>query len=342
MNLMKKELSKVVEAKKLQKNRLRSLKDDYLAIIYKGVSTQKDYNKIREDLIKMTLNRKKKGVYSPKMLKVALSIAGDLKKSTTNIPYITGQVEKIYSPTNTSASSVLAIWTFHLMDNRKVEKRLNSIVTKEADKVEADSKHEAIDLALTTNREDNKEIVKNNAGWENLKIFYLASKHNDSATDHKDWQGKVYIDEKWLHLNLPDSVANSIKQYILKNNIKTMQWVIGKPVWFVTRPNCRHYFKDITLKEALGSSKTSLIEKYGLTTPIGDRQYMQTISKAKSNDQYDEIRNAQLMLESYEQRLSYHQQLYKENPSELLRNAINKDKLLIKKWKEVLMQRRIK
>lgn len=340
MNLMKKELTKIVQEKKKQKNNLTNLKNEYLSIIYKGVSKGKDFNKIRDELIKQTINQKKKGIYSPKMLKASLKVAANLKQSTSNMVYVRNQTIKTYDPKDKSDGNLLALWTYHLMNHRKVDKEIGKYVSKECDKKEADLKEEAINLTLDTNRQENKQIVKRDSGYENLKLFYLASKHKDSATDHKDYQGKVYIDEKWVHLNIPDNVANAIKEYINRNNVKTMQWVIGKPVWFITRPNCRHYFKDLTLKETLENSKTSLIERYGLSTPIGDRRYMQTLPDGSSKNEKEALKNAQLLLECYEERLYLHEMLYKDNPTELLKNAILKDKMLIKKWKEYISKRR--
>ena len=42
--------------------------------------------------------------------------------------------------------------------------------------------------ALKLNVEENRLL-------DNPRIFYLASEHQDSANDHKDYQGKIYVDK---------------------------------------------------------------------------------------------------------------------------------------------------
>ena len=151
------------------------------------------------------------------------------------------------------------------------------------------------------------------------KYFYLCSSHADSAKDHAPWQGKIYIDA-----NCDDEKSLALAR---KYHMRTYQWVTGKPVWMVTRPNCRHYFKSLSYNDIVGKSYESLVEEHKMHREIGDRPIMQTL---RGGD------NVQVVIKSYEERLKLHYQMYKARPNEFLRNAIQKDKFLLNKWKNRL------
>jgi len=55
--------------------------------------------------------------------------------------------------------------------------------------------------------------------------LFRATSYSDCAPDHKDYQGKVYVKEKYQN------------EY---PHLKTVEWVVGAPVYLTTRPNCRH------------------------------------------------------------------------------------------------------
>lgn len=94
--------------------------------------------------------------------------------------------------------------------------------------------------------------------------FYLCSSHPKPAKDHADWEGKMYYDEDWeQHLDqyTPDELI-SIRAYIRNHQLRTVQWVTGAPVYMIYRPNCKHYLKNIPLKEVLHASTKSLLKKH--------------------------------------------------------------------------------
>lgn len=141
------------------------------------------------------------------------------------------------------------------------------------------------------------------------KWFYLASSHDDCAKDHLDWQGKLYVDE-----NAPEEVL----EYAKSRALHTMQWVIGQPVWFITRPNCRHYFVSLSESEVRKKPLKKLKRKYKTHTKEGDRQF-QTPAHAA--------------VEEYEDRLHMLRALYRESPNPVIKKEIEKAELLVKKWK---------
>lgn len=97
-------------------------------------------------------------------------------------------------------------------------------------------------------------------------IFFLASEHADCADDHIKAQGKLYVNEDWGSAVLDTELREKIKELIALKNIQTVQWIKGSPVYFTTRPNCRHFLIPITIEQAFGnlnSLKSMLKTKKG-------------------------------------------------------------------------------
>ena len=83
-------------------------------------------------------------------------------------------------------------------------------------------------------------------------IFYIAAYFGDCAKDHADYQGKIYYDKDW-ESNAPKDRIEEIRNYINFNKLMTVQEVMASPVYFTTRPNCRHYFQYIDIDSVLGN-----------------------------------------------------------------------------------------
>lgn len=87
-----------------------------------------------------------------------------------------------------------------------------------------------------------------NRGRAKKVIFYVCSKHVSPAKDHKDWQGRLYVDRYWrasLKSTGDEWMIPQVEKYIADNNIRTIQWVMGPPVWLTTRPYCKHWFAPV-------------------------------------------------------------------------------------------------
>lgn len=149
-----------------------------------------------------------------------------------------------------------------------------------------------------------KAALLKNMLKDKKKPFYMASWHKDSATDHMDWQGKLYYDEK--------TTDPEVIKYANSHNLKTLQWVTGPPVWFVTRPYCRHYFVQYSLAEVKRGVKPQ-------TRKVGDRS-LQT--------------PAHVTLNFYLDRLDQLKRLNRVFPIPKLKRQIDKTLLLIKKWRQ--------
>lgn len=158
-------------------------------------------------------------------------------------------------------------------------------------------------------------------------VFFLASEHADSADDHAPYQGKIYIDENWeTAIGTDEVLKEMIRKYIDKNNIKTLQWVKGKPVYFQTRPNCRHYLIPITVMQALGNID---MLKSKLKTKKGD--YLERNYSDLKRQRYNER-----AIRYYKNRYENGVIMYKSTNDPVLKQHIlqglAKDKYLVKKW----------
>lgn len=263
------------------KNQLLNQKNKYFAAIYDGVLKHKPIRDIHNDLLRVTVNPNKT------VLAYFQKLANRAKKldKGAGAYYGAGGLE------------VLAVALVNLFMKRADNYNATVLINSEIRRYESEHKAEILQNAWKQNRLDGK-------------IFYIASKHADSAADHAPYQGKIYVDRYWHNYDTDGRLGKFIKD----NNIQTVQWVTGKPVWFITRPNCRHYFVNYTINEVLDG-------KYHVPNrKIGDKR-LQTPAGAN--------------LEYYENRLKMLEELYRRYKIPLLKKQIDKTRLLIAKWKKL-------
>ena len=200
---------------------------------------------------------------------------------------------------NAAGLDLLAVALLDLFIRDKSNEKAKKVINHRIDTAAENQKLEKLDDFIKDSKENNK--------W-----FYLASSHNDCAEDHKPYQGRLYVDR-----DAPEEIID----YARSRGLYTMQWVTGKPVWFVTRPYCRHYFVSLSLDEVKNKSLKKLRHKNKTHTKVGNLD-LQTPAKRA--------------VEEYTDRLKLLRALYREFPSRKLKNDINKTELLIKKWKNEL------
>lgn len=93
-------------------------------------------------------------------------------------------------------------------------------------------------------------------------IFFLCSYHSNPAMDHKDHQGKIYVDRFWrTKVNGVDYYK--VASYIKNKHIQTIQSIMSAPVYLTTRPYCQHYFTPVSTEDVLHSSAKSLLHQTG-------------------------------------------------------------------------------
>lgn len=172
-----------------------------------------------------------------------------------------------------------------------------------------------INHELTEEAEESKNIIINKYVKDSRNLerwFYLASSHNDCAKDHLPYQGKLYYDEK---------APEEIIKYAKKHGLQSIQWVMGAPAWFITRPNCRHFFKSLPLNVVKRYSVKELTRRYKTHRKVGNKEFATP---------------RKIALEQYEDRLRMLKAMYAQHPTENLRRMILKTEMLIKKWKNLL------
>lgn len=303
---------------------LTKLNNKYLALVFEGLVKKQPIREIHKKIKNLTQFRKqnnldfdkKQEIYALKLTKKA--------KNQVDIATKNQQVGDL--------SLLIADKVFEIFKKDESYQKMKKIAYDNVRKTESTQKEKAIFTEIEQNR---KEIALNESN--KAKIFYLCSSHNDCADDHKDWQGKIYYDEQWYKYIKDEDIADKIERYIKRNNCRTFQWVTNRPVWMITRPNCRHYFKVLRVEQVLGRNEDTLVRNHKMHTGIG-KKGQQTISHSTRRDWYTED-NILNIIDKYKERLAYHQSLYAVKKTPTIKNAIQKDNFLIKKWQKYLQNR---
>lgn len=201
-------------------------------------------------------------------------------------------VNKLKQDTKETDGIILATLLMKRFEKLRVYQRFISLVNQEVRNKEASVK-ESIIRQLTS------------YGIENREHFALVSKHLDSAIDHIDFQGKIYL----LTNDLQES------ELLLARKIginKTLASVMHDKPYLITRPNCRHYF--ITLSESDIGSKSvdTLLKENKMITKVGSR----VIKNLRNNTSI---------------KLNYYKELYKIRKTPYLASRIKKLKELVEK-----------
>ena len=201
-------------------------------------------------------------------------------------------VNKLKQDTKETDGIILATLLMKRFEKLRVYQRAISLVNQEVRNKEASVK-ERIIRQLTS------------YGIENREHFALVSKHLDSAIDHLDFQGKLYL----LTNDLQES------ELLLANKLgitRTLASVMHDKPYLITRPNCRHYF--ITLSESDIGSKSvdTLLKENKMITKVGSR----VIKNLRNNTSI---------------KLNYYKELYKVRRIPYLASRIKKLKELVEK-----------
>lgn len=199
---------------------------------------------------------------------------------------------KLKQDTKETDGIILATLLMKRFEKLRVYQRFISLVNQEVRNKEASVKERVI-RQLTS------------YGIENREHFALVSKHLDSAIDHINYQGKIYL----LTNDLQES------ELLLANKLgitRTLASVMHDKPYLITRPNCRHYF--ITLSESDIGSKSvdTLLKENKMITKVGSR----VIKNLRNNTSI---------------KLNYYKELYKVRRIPYLASRIKKLKELVEK-----------
>ena len=156
-----------------------------------------------------------------------------------------------------------------------------------------------------------------NAGAKVGQVFYICDTYADCADDHAPYQGKIYFNSQVI-------LTPEIQDFINKNNIMSMQEVMGEPYYLTTRPNCRHNFHAIPLAEAMKLSKKDILNKYNLSTGKYKKSNYEKLQKQRYNER---------MIRKYKLRKESNEQMSKTLNDKSIKYDTN-DNRLISKWQK--------
>ena len=199
---------------------------------------------------------------------------------------------KLKQDTQETDGIILATLLMKRFEKLRVYQRFIHLVNQEVRNKEASVKEKVI-RQLTS------------YGIENREHFALVSKHLDSAIDHIDFQGKIYL----LTNDLQES------ELLLANKLginKTLSSVMHDKPYLITRPNCRHYFITLSESDIGNKSVDTLLKENKMITKVGSR----VIKNLRNNTSI---------------KLNYYKELYKVRKTPYLAKRIKKLKELVEK-----------
>ena len=221
---------------------------------------------------------KKYGINTPickNCLNLARFLANKLKQDTQELDGI-----------------ILATLLMKRFEKLKVYERFIKLVNQEVRNKETSVK-ESIIKRLTS------------YGIENRENFALVSKHLDSAIDHLDFQGKLYL----LTNDLQESELLLARKLGIS---RTLSSVMHDKPYLITRPNCRHYFITLSESDIGNKSVDTLLIENKMITKVGSR----VIKNLRNNTSI---------------KLNYYKELYKVRKTPYLAKRIKKLKELVEK-----------
>ena len=137
-----------------------------------------------------------------------------------------------------------------------------------------------IERDLRTSLQREATAITINESKKSGYVFFLCNNLRDSAEDHCNYQGKVYVVKDYKDILKDKDKISKCESIIKSQNIDFLEDIIDgtikytfytkkglkreRGVFLTTRWNCRHYFRPITLDEALEPNKA--LDKYEMTT----------------------------------------------------------------------------
>ena len=181
-----------------------------------------------------------------------------------------------------------------------------------------------MDMNVRTTMQHIVNEMQEEAGKDAGLIFWICSSHGDSEPIHAEFQGLIYVDEKWEDM-IDKADYDRVNNYIISNDIKTKQEVENGFPYLCTRPNCRHYFMPLSIEEVLGNSTDKLLKDKNMVKGEYDSQKYQDLQKQR----YEER-----TIRKYKQRQEQNELALKKMPNgeekDKLEKQLMRDKQLVK------------
>ena len=152
------------------------------------------------------------------------------------------------------------------------------------------------DMKNRTMLQEYTNKAQTEAGRNAGLIFWLVSSFGDSAKDHVDYQGKIYIDRDWESM-VDEETRKQVQDYISANGTMIKQDVEEGEPYLTTRPNCRHRWMPMNTEDVLGGKSTNSMLKENDMLLNGE--YEQEKANARDKLRYEErmIRKYKLQAE---------------------------------------------
>lgn len=136
-----------------------------------------------------------------------------------------------------------------------------------------------------------QNTLRENRGQRLPVVFYLCSYHEKCAKDHRDFQGKIYVDRYWkdavLQYHELAWLIEPIEDYIKNNQVLTVQYITKNKPYLITRRYCKHFFIPVNTWTVLTSSlqevKREHPEAVRGTGSKSNKQYRQDYYKLKDD-----------------------------------------------------------
>jgi hypothetical protein len=93
-------------------------------------------------------------------------------------------------------------------------------------------------------------------------IFYLCSSYEGCSSEHKEFQGKIYVDANWKNALYKGTgtefLISACESYIKNHGILTVQEVTDGYPYLITRPNCKHKLRALDTWTVLHNSQNKI------------------------------------------------------------------------------------
>ena len=152
--------------------------------------------------------------------------------------------------------------------------------------------------------------------YQTKQVFYITNYFNNAASDHYEYQGKIYYNKDFMSFDLPDETKEEIQNFINKNHLISYQDITdgtykdanGKGVYLCTRPNCRHRMQPISIRQALNKSVSEL--RKDLHLDLGSRRTKQAYEDSQRQRYFERA----IRKEKFKQ--MQYQSILKTNPTD--------------------------
>lgn len=111
-------------------------------------------------------------------------------------------------------------------------------------------------------------------------IFFICPKHLNCADDHKDLEGKIYVDKFWRGKVLGADEEYAVLSYIKNHKVRSVQKMIKAPYYLTTRKGCRHCFIPVETATVLKCSAKSISAQFDVDEGWAEDSYYHTRMRA--------------------------------------------------------------